>query len=151
MNFENALLESIDEGLSLLGESPKQAVYYHLEKNFNMRRQDIPRKIDEFTEAIEKIFGAGAKIIEIQIMKCLFKKVGHNFRYYPKQISLAFTDYIAAVKTEKGSNIVVRKKQLNTNRQRGTCAPILETVKNSIKRDFQEILNSTCVLKTDDF
>ena len=104
MSFEEFLLESIDEGLSLLGESPKQAVYYYIEKNFNINRQDIPLRIEEFTYAIEKIFGAGAKILEIQIMKCLFKKVGHKFRYYPKQLNLAFTDYIEAAKLEKNNS-----------------------------------------------
>jgi len=95
------LLEAIDEGLSLLGESSKQAIYFHLEKTFKMNRVDIPYRIEEFTDAIEKIFGTGAKILEIQIMRCLFKKVGYTFKHYTKQKNLTFTEYIAAVKLEK--------------------------------------------------
>jgi hypothetical protein len=110
IKFEEVLLEAIDEGLSLLGESSKQAVYFHLEKTFKMNRVDIPYRIEEFTDAIEKIFGTGAKIIEIQIMKCLFKKVGYSFKHYPKQKNLTFTEYIVAVKLEKGNHGNIRKK-----------------------------------------
>jgi hypothetical protein len=111
--FEEVLLEAIDEGLSLLGESSKQAVYFHLEKAFKMNRLDIPYRIEDFTDAIEKLFGAGAKILEIHIMKCLFKKVGYNFKHYPKQKNLTFTEYIAAVKLEKESNDNMEEQQLN--------------------------------------
>ena len=117
MNFEEVLLEAIDEGLSLLGESPKQAVYFHLEKTFKMNRLDIPYRIEEFTDAVEKIFGSGAKILEIQIMKCLFKKVGYTFKHYPKQKNLTFTEYIAAVKLEKNNYENIREKQPNPNRK----------------------------------
>ena len=96
MSFEEFLLEAIDEGLSVLGESAKQAVYCHLGKTFKMNRLDIPYRLEEFTDAIEGIFGAGAKILEIQIMKCLFKKVGHTFKNYPRPKDLTFTEYVTA-------------------------------------------------------
>ena len=117
MNFEEVLLEAIDEGLSLLGESSKQAVYFYLEKTFKMNRLDIPYRIEEFTDAVEKIFGSGAKILEIQIMKCLFKKVGYKFKHYPKQKNLTFTEYIAAVKLEKNNYENIKEQQPNPNRK----------------------------------
>ena len=113
--FEETLLEAIDEGLSSLGESPKQALYSHLKETLNMNRKDIPHRIDEFTDAIEKIFGAGAKILEIQIMKCLFKKIDYNFKHYPKQKSLTFTEYITAVKQEKENINKIVEQELNLN------------------------------------
>jgi hypothetical protein len=116
--FEEKLLEAIDEGLSFLGESPKQALYFHLEKTLKMNRLDIPYRIEEFTDAIEKIFGTGAKILEIQIMKCLFKKIGYKFKHYPKQKSLTFKKYIAAVKQEKNNYENIEEQQLN-HRQNG--------------------------------
>jgi hypothetical protein len=116
--FEEVLLEAIDDGLSLLGESSKQAVYFHLEKAFKMNRLDIPYRIEDFTDAIERLFGAGAKILEIHIMKCLFKKVGYNFKHYPKQKNLTFTEYIAAVKLEKESNNNIGKQELNRKQNR---------------------------------
>lgn len=119
MKFEEALLEAIDEGLALLGESPKETLYYHLAQTFNINKRDIPFKIEEFTEAIERIFGSGAKIIEIQIMKCLFKKLDPKLKYYPKQIDLTFPEYIAAIKPEKNGNKSSKEKQSSLKRQRG--------------------------------
>ena len=115
MMFEEVLLEAIDEGLSLLGESSKEAVYFHLEKAFQMKRQDIPTRIEEFTDAVYKIFGSGAKLLEIQIMKCLFKKVGYTIKHYPKQTNLTFTEYVAAVKEGKNSHGTGSKNQPKLN------------------------------------
>jgi hypothetical protein len=115
--FEEILLEAIDEGLSFLGESPKQALYFHLEKTLKMNRLDIPYRIEEFTDVIEKIFGTGGKILEIQIMKCLFKKIGYKLKHYPKQKSLTFKKYIAAVKQEKNNYDNIEEQQLDLNRK----------------------------------
>jgi len=108
MDFEELLREAIDEGLSLLGESAKQVVYFHLEKTFKMNRLDIPYRIEEFIDAIGRIFGTGAKILEIQIMKCLFKKVGCTIKHYPERNGLEFAEYVEAVKHAK-------KKYENSN------------------------------------
>ncbi len=94
--FEKLLLEAVDEGLSSLGDSPKQMIYFYLEKTFKIKKMDIPSRIDEFADAIEKIFGHGAKHLEIQIMKRLHEKVGHSFEYFPEKDDLLFTEYIEA-------------------------------------------------------
>jgi hypothetical protein len=94
--FKRLLLEAVDEGLSSLGDSPKQTIYFSLEKTFSIKKQDIPNKIEEFTNAIEKIFGYGANLLEIQIIKHLYKKVGHDFRYFPEKDGLSFTEYVEA-------------------------------------------------------
>ena len=100
--FEDVLLEAVDEGLSLLGKKSKQALYFHLENTFKMNRQDIPYRIEDFTDAVEKIFGNGARILEIQIMKCLFKRVGYTFKRYSKRQDLTFNEYVTAMKVEDG-------------------------------------------------
>jgi len=94
--FKKLLLEAVDEGLSSLGDSAKQAIYVYLEKNFKIKKQDIPNKINEFTNAIEKIFGDGAKFLEIQTMRHLYEKVGHDFEYFPEKDDLLFTEYVEA-------------------------------------------------------
>jgi hypothetical protein len=96
-NFRKLLLEAVDEGLSSLGDSSKHAIYYYLEKAFNIPKQDVPDKIEEFVKAIEEIFGDGAKILEIRIMKNLYEKVGDDFEYFPERNGLLFTKYVKAV------------------------------------------------------
>jgi hypothetical protein len=103
MSFEDLLLEAVDDGLASLAGPVKQAIYYHLEKTFNINIKDIPYKIEEFTTAIEKIFGIGAKILQIQIMKCLYKKVGYTFKSYQEPANLEFIEYVTAVKLAKNN------------------------------------------------
>jgi hypothetical protein len=74
-NFNRLLLEAIDETLSCLGESSKKAIYCRLETEFNIKKKEIPNMIDDFSRALESLFGLGAKILEIMFMKSLYSKV----------------------------------------------------------------------------
>ena len=74
-NFSELLLEAIDEALSSLGQSSKTAIYYQLETMFNIKKQDIPNRVDDFSKALEKISGLGATHLEILFMKSLYAKV----------------------------------------------------------------------------
>ena len=67
--FEKILVEAIDESFSSLGESPKQAILFHLENTFKIKKQKIPNKIDSFDNALKKILGLGADFLEMLIAK----------------------------------------------------------------------------------
>jgi hypothetical protein len=106
-SFEKLLLEAVDEGLSSLGDSAKHVVYFYLKKTFKINKQDIPHKIEEFADSIEKIFGLGAKFLEILIMKCLYEKVGNDLEYNQEQEDLIFIEYVAAARR----SFLKKKKQ----------------------------------------
>jgi hypothetical protein len=95
--FDRLLLEAIDEGFSAIGESSKQAIYYHLENGFKIPRQEIPKKIGEFEHAIERIFGLGANFLGILIMKLLYEKVNRKVQLQ-SQRDFKFTIYVQAAK-----------------------------------------------------
>ncbi|MCW4052741.1 MAG: hypothetical protein NWE78_06010 [Candidatus Bathyarchaeota archaeon] len=95
-DFQKLLLQAVDEGLSSIGESPKKAIYFHLEKTFKIRKHDIPRNIEVFAEAIERIFGMGADYLEILIMKRLHDKVKEDFDL-DNASELRFIEYVDAV------------------------------------------------------
>ena len=78
-----------------------------------MDAQDIPSRIEEFSKALENIFGTGSKIIEIQIMKKLFNKVGYSIKNYPSIHDLTFTEYVAAIKQEKEKRENINSQQPN--------------------------------------
>jgi nucleoside-diphosphate-sugar epimerase len=92
-NFEKLLIEAVDNAFSSLGDSCKQAIYFHLKDRYNIGKHEIPHRIEDFADALEKIFGPGAKLIEIEIMRALFTKV-QDFSYSPKQEDLSFTNYV---------------------------------------------------------
>lgn len=74
-NFEELLGEAVDEGLSSIGESAKQAIYFYLENGSHINRQEIPYKVEDFAAAIEKIFGLGAGFLKIIVLKQLYAKI----------------------------------------------------------------------------
>lgn len=94
--FEQLLLQAVDEELTSLGNSVKKTIYYHLKQTFKIDRQDIPHNIDQFAQALEQIFGTGAKFLEIGIMKRLHDKAQNNIDYLPEENDLIFTEYIKA-------------------------------------------------------
>ena len=73
--FETVLLEAVDDAFSTLGENVKTSIYFHLEHKLIIPKQDIPYRIDDFSDALERIFGIAAKHLEILIMKKLHEKI----------------------------------------------------------------------------
>jgi len=78
-NFREILLAAVEESLSSLGDSPKQAILFHLQDTFKIEMERIPENITEFTKALEKIFGPGANYLEKLIVKNLHEKLGLEF------------------------------------------------------------------------
>ncbi len=106
-DFEKVLFEAIDEGLSSLGESPKQAIYFHLDKNFNIEKHEIPAKIEAFADAINSIFGLGGSFLEIMIMQKIREKMGKDFGVdISKKVTLK--EYVLAAKKNCGKREVAK-------------------------------------------
>jgi hypothetical protein len=91
--LETTIMNAVDDSLSSFGESFKQVVYFQLEQTFHIHPWEIPQKIDAFAEAIEGMFGSGAALIEMKILKTLHDQVP-NFVHFPRGDSLVFTDYV---------------------------------------------------------
>lgn len=101
-DFQKILLEALDSALSSLGDSAKQSIYFHLENRFKITKDEIPRRLDDFDEGLEKIFGPGTRYLEILIMKKLHEKAkpkGGAVKLDEKK-ELKFIDYVKA--TEHG-------------------------------------------------
>jgi len=110
-DFDKLLLEAIDEGLSSLGESSKKAIYFHLERKFNIDKQEIPDRVKDFAGAIKEIFGLGGDVIEITIMERLYEKVGRDIEWRGSE-DLTFTKYV----TELKRSFLERKERRRANR-----------------------------------
>jgi hypothetical protein len=95
--FDELLLSAIDEALLSLGESVKQSIYFHIENKFSVSRNEIPENLEEFQGGLEKIFGTGARFIEILIMKNVHLKIGFPL-LMKKSGELEFTEYVDAAR-----------------------------------------------------
>jgi hypothetical protein len=92
---------AIDEALSSLGESVKTSIYFHLEKAYGIRRCEIPLRINDFSKALERIFGIGAKHLEILFMKHLHARAGVTCEWPTRKWNspeVTFQEYVGLMK-----------------------------------------------------
>jgi len=94
-SFSQVLLDCVDEGLSVLGNEPRQAVYQYLATIHSLDREQIPDKVDEFATGLKKALGSASRVIERLILKKLFQRIGSTFR---ETAELEFEDYVRDAK-----------------------------------------------------
>lgn len=96
-SFEENLLESIDEGLKILGESCRHPIYYYIEKSCQVKREEIPDRIEAFDKCLEGLLGAGAKAVEKLIAKNLYSGFGLNFEEHENWTLVEYVNNAKAV------------------------------------------------------
>ncbi len=75
-SFDSLILVAVEAGMSdVLGESVKEVIFYHLDKKYSLRRNNIPNKLEAFTDALKNLFGPGAEAIENLVVKQLYKEL----------------------------------------------------------------------------
>ena len=74
----------------------KQSIYFHIQKKFKVPRNEIPQNLEEFQGGLEKIFGAGARFIEIQVMKNIHRKIGLPLKMESEKFE--FVEYVDVAK-----------------------------------------------------
>ena len=94
--FEVAIIEAIDESLDTFKNLNKQEIYSRLENSFGIKKQELPRKIEDFADAMEQMFGIGAKLIEIRIIKIIHKRIP-EFVFTPRKGAVFFKEYVASL------------------------------------------------------
>ncbi|MDH7563677.1 MAG: hypothetical protein QHH24_02165 [Candidatus Bathyarchaeota archaeon] len=114
--FEEIVLEAIDEGLSSLGESSKQAIYFYLDKNFNIKKEEIPSKIEAFKHAIGNIFGVGANYLHTLIIQRLHAKAEQDIKWQASN-NLSLEEYVATLKKSLQDN----KEESNVQLEVAQC------------------------------
>ena len=80
--IDEIVLDVIDKGLAELGESPKRAIWYCLEKDFKFERRKLPEKLEAFEEALQKLFGLGYIFLESLFLKHLHNATGEDLQGY---------------------------------------------------------------------
>jgi len=95
--FEKIITSAIDNTLSSFGDSLPHAFYSRLEKDFNLKKVEIPQRINELAAAIEEIFGISAKLVEAKIIQSVHDQVP-DFVHFPKSKDLLFADYVKSLR-----------------------------------------------------
>lgn len=78
--IEKKALESVCCALKeILGERGKRVVFYHIESRHALSVEEIVRNPREFADALEMIFGVGARVIEESILKNVYRDLGLSY------------------------------------------------------------------------
>jgi hypothetical protein len=91
LNFDQLILQAVDDSLSVMGEEPKRAMYQDLLTIHSLRKEDIPFRISEFVSGLKKALGTASKVVEKLILKKLYERIGTTFQ---ESQGLEFRDYI---------------------------------------------------------
>lgn len=102
-SFDEVFAEAVDEGLRTLGESGKHMFFFYLEKDFSVKRNEISKNPEAFAKGLEKIFKAGASVLEKIIIQRLYLKLGLK---YEEKSRYSFTDYVKKAKEEIEKNLL---------------------------------------------
>ena len=79
---DKMILDTIDKGLNLLGENPKQALWFCLEKDFKFDRNKVPENLEAFEETLKGFFGLGYTFLEALFRQQLQKATGEDLQVY---------------------------------------------------------------------
>jgi hypothetical protein len=79
---DEIILDTIDKGLNLLGENPKCALWFCLEKDFKFDRHKVPENLEAFEEALKSFFGLGYNFLESFFRQHLQKATGEDLKDY---------------------------------------------------------------------
>lgn len=99
-SIEDALLHAIDNGLSALGEIVRDTIYDRFDRKYQLKREEIPEKLDIFQKALQGMLGAGAKVIETQIAKIFYSSLEIEFT---DNVNWTIVDYFDSAKRTKAA------------------------------------------------
>ena len=67
---------AVERGLSALGKSVAQVVFYNIDKRYSLKKRDIVKNPGCFVEALQAIFGSGAETIQKLIIRSICSATG---------------------------------------------------------------------------
>jgi hypothetical protein len=89
---------AVDEALLVPGEIVRTAIYDRIERSYQLRREEIPEKLETFHQALQDLLGAGAKVMEKLIAKSLYRRLKLNFTQHD---GWTLVDYVNHAKETK--------------------------------------------------
>ena len=95
------LVLAVDEALLVPGEIVKTAIYERVERSYQLRRGEIPEKLETFHRALRDLLGEGGKVMEMLIVRNLYRRLGLSFE---KHDGRTLVDYVNHAKTSAGGH-----------------------------------------------
>jgi hypothetical protein len=90
--FRDVLLQSIDDALLVPGEIVRAAIYDRVERSYQLKREEIPEKLELFHKALRDLLAAGGEVLERLIAKNLYRRLDLNFNQHENWTLLDYVD-----------------------------------------------------------
>ena len=103
-SFDELIVSTVDEVFANFGEKTQQMLYTILASDYKIEKQDIPKKISEFANALEHMIGISALLIEINIVKVIHEKIP-EFEWNINSRNFKFARYIESLKSYMENNV----------------------------------------------
>lgn len=81
--------------MSQMGETVKKTLSFYLEKTFNLKGDEIPRKPEEFDTAVNALLGSGASPLEASILRNLSARIDINITMVIKNSEERFPESVS--------------------------------------------------------
>ena len=92
-DFDSLLVNAIDETMAdLFGPVVVQSLHEHLLKFHQIRREEVPHRLDALTSTLERTFGASSKTICKAIARKFYAKLGLVFYDNPGRTLLEIVE-----------------------------------------------------------
>ena len=96
VNFEKTLVRTIDTQLKqVFGETGASVIYQYLQSTLSLRQEEIPRKLETFSEGLNRFLNSGARVVEKVILDGLYSDFGQEFQF---KEGYSFADYVEELK-----------------------------------------------------
>lgn len=76
---KRALLDAVDYGLLAPGVIVRATIYERIERGYQIRREEIPDKLDTFHKALQELLGKSAEVVKRLIAKNLYSRLDLEF------------------------------------------------------------------------
>ncbi len=90
--FRDVLLQSVDDALLVPGEIVRAAIYDRVERSYQLKREEIPEKLELFHKALRDLLAAGGEVLERLIAKNLYLRLDLNFNQHENWTLLDYVD-----------------------------------------------------------
>jgi len=106
--FRESLMTTIDMRLKqVFGKTATMIIYNYLQTALSLQQEEIPEKLQVFTDGLNNFLSSGAMVVERVILESVYCKFGHEFQ---TKEGYRLPDYIDELKAElKGSQRTSRK------------------------------------------
>jgi hypothetical protein len=89
--FNKLLLEAVDHALLVLGETARLTIYDCVESSYQIKREEIPEKLEALHGALTDLLGRGGSMVERVAAENLYRSLHLTFE--PNE-NWALVDYV---------------------------------------------------------